>query len=102
MSGRGSPGSQIKPLRAASRREALPARRHPISPEGVCCGPDGLSVDLMTGDGPDPRLRDDDLAEEIELVTSLVLAAAQTPGPLAEEDIDRALGVDPPPDAPGG
>ena len=26
-SGRGSPGSQIKPLRAATRREALPARR---------------------------------------------------------------------------
>ena len=33
--GRGSPGSQIKPLRAATRREALPVRRTRVTPASV-------------------------------------------------------------------
>src|SRR3954447_8396261 len=37
--GRGSPGSQNKPLRAATRREALPVRR--LTPSALGCPVDG-------------------------------------------------------------
>ncbi len=41
----------------------------------------------------DPSLTDDDLQGEIDLVGTLVLAAAETDGPLSEEAIDELLGI---------
>lgn len=52
----------------------------------------------MTPGEPDPHLVDDALAEEIELVTRLVLAAAKTDAPLGQAEIDRLLGVREPAD----
>jgi hypothetical protein len=40
-------------------------------------------------------LTDTDLRSEIELVGELVVAAAGSEGPLTQEEIDRALGVNP-------
>jgi hypothetical protein len=39
-------------------------------------------------------LTDSDMQSEIELVGDLVVAAASSDGPLTQEEIDRALGVD--------
>ena len=43
----------------------------------------------------DPSLHDEQLEDEIELVSELVLAASQTEGRLSERAIDEVLGVDP-------
>jgi len=56
-SGRGSPGSQIKPLRAATCREALPARRHIFAtrrPRGlsVLAAGEGVQLGVARGDCP--------------------------------------------------
>ena len=42
----------------------------------------------------DPSLHDEQLEDEIELVSELVLAASQTEGRLSEQAIDEVLGVD--------
>ena len=42
----------------------------------------------------DPSLHDEQLEDEIELVSELVLAASQTEGRLSERAIDEVLGVD--------
>ena len=47
----------------------------------------------------DPSLHDEQLEDEIELVSELVLAASQTEGRLSEQAIDEVLGVDGPADA---
>jgi hypothetical protein len=39
-------------------------------------------------------LSDGELRSEIELVADLVVAASQSDGPLTQEEIDEALGVD--------
>jgi hypothetical protein len=44
----------------------------------------------------DPSLHDEQLEDEIELVSELVLAASQTEGRLSERAIDEVLGVDDP------
>ena len=44
----------------------------------------------------DPSLHDEQLEDEIELVSELVLAASQTEGRLSEQAIDEVLGVDVP------
>ena len=44
----------------------------------------------------DPSLHDEQLEDEIELVSELVLAASQTEGRLSEQAIDEVLGVDAP------
>jgi hypothetical protein len=41
----------------------------------------------------DVRLEDDELLEEVELTSSLIVAANQADQPLTLEEIDRALGV---------
>ena len=51
-------------------------------------------------DGPfdvpaDLRLHDPVLADEIRLVTELMLVATAAPGDLEQQVIDRVLGVDP-------
>ena len=42
----------------------------------------------------DPSLHDEQLEDEIELVSELVLAASQTEGRLSERAIDEVLGVE--------
>ena len=49
----------------------------------------------------DPSLHDEQLEDEIELVSELVLAASQTEGRLSEQAIDEVLGVDVPAGARG-
>ena len=44
----------------------------------------------------DPSLHDEQLEDEIELVSELVLAASQTEDRLSEQAIDEVLGVDVP------
>lgn len=41
----------------------------------------------------DPSLTDVELQDEIDLVGTLVLAAAETDGPLTQEAIDELLGL---------
>jgi len=41
------------------------------------------------------NLTDGDLQSEIELVGDLVVAATSSDGPMAQDEIDRLLGVDP-------
>ena len=45
------------------------------------------------GDHLDVPLEDAELLEEVELVSSLMLAASENDGQLATGDIDRLLGV---------
>ncbi len=52
----------------------------------------------MSGDPLDVELEDADLLHEVELTTTLIAAANQSDGPLAADEIDRLLGVQPPPD----
>ena len=43
----------------------------------------------------DVTLKDDDLLDEVELTTTLIVAASESDGPLSQEEIDRLLGVTP-------
>jgi len=45
----------------------------------------------------DISLEDSDLLGEVELTTSLIIAASETDGRLSLDEIDRILGVVPPP-----
>ncbi len=47
----------------------------------------------MTTSKDEEDLTDEVLADEIELVGALVAAAAESPGPMSQDDIDEALGV---------
>ena len=49
----------------------------------------------------DFELVDRALLEEVELTTELMMAANASDGPLPLAEIDRILGVDPPPVVPG-
>jgi hypothetical protein len=40
------------------------------------------------------QLADEDLAEEIELYTDVVVAASESDGPMPEGELDRVLGVE--------
>lgn len=42
----------------------------------------------------DPSLTDEAMQDEIELVEALVIAASHAEGPMTQESIDEALGVD--------
>lgn len=43
----------------------------------------------------DVTLEDGDLLGEVELTTTLIIAASESEGPLTTEEIDRILGVVP-------
>lgn len=43
----------------------------------------------------DVTLEDDDLLGEVELTTTLIIAASESDGHLSPEEIDRLLGVTP-------
>lgn len=43
----------------------------------------------------DVTLEDDDLLDEVELTTSLIIAASESEGPLSQARIDELLGVTP-------
>lgn len=43
----------------------------------------------------DVTLEDGDLLGEVELTTSLIVAASESDGPLDSDEIDRLLGVTP-------
>ena len=45
----------------------------------------------------DVRLEDDELLDEVELTTNLIVAANQSESPLSAAEIDRILGVVPHP-----
>lgn len=45
----------------------------------------------------DVRLEDDDLLGEVELTTTLIIAASESDGHLSQEEVDRLLGVTPVP-----
>jgi hypothetical protein len=45
----------------------------------------------------DVTLEDGDLLGEVELTTTLIIAASESEGPLSAEEIDRLLGVSPVP-----
>lgn len=47
-------------------------------------------------DALDVELQDEELGDEIRLVTELMVVAALSPGELDQDVIDDALGVDPP------
>ncbi|NUR07779.1 MAG: hypothetical protein HOQ22_07195 [Nocardioidaceae bacterium] len=51
-------------------------------------------------DALDVELQDEELGEEIRMVTELMVVAALTPGELEQAVIDDALGVQPPPTLP--
>ena len=44
-------------------------------------------------EGADPRVHDPELLAEIELYAEVVIAATESPGPLAAGRLDRVLGV---------
>jgi hypothetical protein len=50
----------------------------------------------MVDDALDVELQDQELGDEIRLVTELMVVAATAPGELDQDVIDDALGVDPP------
>ena len=50
----------------------------------------------------DPSLNDEQLEDEIRLVSDLVLAASQSEGRMADAAIDEALGLRPPSAADNG
>lgn len=43
----------------------------------------------------DVTLEDGDLLGEVELTTTLIVAASESEGPLSQDEIDRLLGVMP-------
>ena len=43
----------------------------------------------------DPRVHDSELLAEIELYADVMIAASQSPGPMAAGPLDRVLGVAP-------
>ncbi len=43
----------------------------------------------------DVTLEDGDLLSEVELTTTLIIAASESEGPLSPDEIDRLLGVVP-------
>ena len=45
-------------------------------------------------DAPDTELQDDQMVEEIHLVTELMVVASMTSGELDQEVIDNALGIE--------
>jgi hypothetical protein len=45
-------------------------------------------------EAPDTQLQDDQMVEEIHLVTELMVVASMTSGELDQEVIDHALGID--------
>lgn len=51
------------------------------------------------GDPLDISLEDSELAAEVELVASLIVAASASDGPLPQDEIDRILGVEPAPES---
>jgi hypothetical protein len=55
---------------------------------------------MAAPDASDDYLTDGDLQFEIELVGELVVAATSSDGPLAQDEIDRLLGVTPKPAVP--
>ena len=44
----------------------------------------------------DVPLEDSELLAEVELTTNLIIAASESEATLAQDDIDRLLGVEPP------
>ncbi|WP_165820983.1 hypothetical protein [Nocardioides gansuensis] len=48
----------------------------------------------------DVTLEDDDLLSEVELTTTLIIAASESDDHLSQEEIDRLLGVTPIPPPP--
>lgn len=50
---------------------------------------------MAAADAEDDNLTDNDLQIEIELVGDLVVAASASDGPLAQDVVDRVLGVRP-------
>ncbi|WP_158647856.1 hypothetical protein [Nocardioides houyundeii] len=52
---------------------------------------------LRVHDQFDVTLEDGDLLGEVELTTTLIIAASESEGPLSAEEIDRLLGVSPVP-----
>ena len=51
------------------------------------------------GDQLDVPLEDSELLEEVEMVSTLILAASENDQRLGQEESDRILGVDPEPGA---
>lgn len=41
----------------------------------------------------DLRLRDDDVLDEIEMTSDLMIAASEAEGPLSQDQVDAILGV---------
>lgn len=66
--------------------------------EGEVCPRSRRESDVS--DQFDITLEDSDLLGEVELTTSLMIAASEHDGPLSLEEIDRILGVVPRPPAP--
>ena len=48
------------------------------------------------------ELHDDALEQEIELLSDVMERASQTEVPLKQDQVDEALGVEPPPETSGG
>ncbi|CAN5216898.1 MAG: hypothetical protein JWP10_506 [Nocardioidaceae bacterium] len=42
----------------------------------------------------DERLRDDEVLDEIDLTTDLMIAATESEGPLEQSEVDHILGLD--------
>ena len=51
---------------------------------------------LIVDDQLDVPLEDAELLAEVELTTNLIIAASESEATLAQDDIDRLLGVEPP------
>ena len=45
----------------------------------------------------DVTLEDSDLLGEVELTTNLIIAASESDATLAQDEVDRLLGIDPAP-----
>jgi hypothetical protein len=54
-------------------------------------------LEVVVPDQFDVSLEDDDLLGEVELTTTLIIAASEADGHLSQEEIDRLLGVTPRP-----
>ena len=52
-------------------------------------------LEVVVPDQFDVSLEDDDLLGEVELTTTLIIAASEADGHLSQEEIDRLLGVTP-------
>jgi len=51
---------------------------------------DGNDVTVSTWD---PRLRDEDVLDEIRMTSDLMIAATQSDAPMTQHDVDRVLGL---------